>query len=223
MLSALTTNVTHFMREEHHFRLLRETVLPPLLARVRSGNRLRLWSAGCSAGQEPYSLAFTLLALCPEAPRLDIRILATDVDPEILDRARAGNYRTEELSAIPEPARSQHVERSRDGTCFSIGAAPRALIRFAELNLIEAWPMRGRFEIIFCRNVAIYFDKATQERLWSRFATMLAPGGHLFIGHSERISGEAEAQFRSVGVTVYRHETRNGGRPAETEGQLAWR
>lgn len=223
LLSALTTNVTHFMREEHHFRMLRETVLPPLLEACRSGRRLRLWSAGCSAGQEPYSLAFTLLALCPEAARLDIRILATDVDPEILDRARRGEYRIDELAAIPEPARSQHVDRARDGTTFTIGPAPRALVRFGELNLIETWPMRGPFEVIFCRNVAIYFDRQTQEHLWSRFASMLAPGGHLFIGHSERISGDAERMFRNVGVTVYRHETRNGGQTAEAEGTLAWR
>ncbi len=223
MLSALTTNVTHFMREEHHFRMLRETILPPVLAAARSGRRVRLWSAGCSAGQEPYSLAFTVLDLCPEAAKLDLRILATDVDPEILARARDGVYRAEELSAIPEPARSRHVERSRDGDVFSIGQVARALIQFAELNLIESWPMRGQFDIVFCRNVAIYFDKDTQERLWQRFADIVAPGGHLFIGHSERISGPAEARFRSVGVTVYRHDARRIGNQTETEGTLEWR
>jgi chemotaxis protein methyltransferase CheR len=205
MLSALTTNVTHFMREEHHFRMLRESVLPPLLAKARNGGRLRIWSAGCSAGQEPYSLAFTLLDLCPDAERYDIRILATDVDPEILKTAKAGIYRNEELQAIPERARSQHIaETTARPDSFSIGERPRALIRFGLLNLMESWPMRGQFDIIFCRNVAIYFDKDTQARLWNRYADQLAPGGHLCIGHSERIAGTALARFQNVGVTAYR-------------------
>jgi chemotaxis protein methyltransferase CheR len=222
MLSALTTNVTHFMREEHHFRMLRETVLPPLIAAARAGRRVRLWSAGCSAGQEPYSLAFTLLGAFPDAAKFDIRILATDIDREVLDRAREGRYRNEERVAIPEPARSTLTEHARGSSEFTIGPAARTLIGFGELNLIGAWPMRGPFDIIFCRNVAIYFDKATQERLWHRFAGLLAPGGHLFIGHSERVSGRAETVFRNVGVTVYRREMQNTGREPETEGTVEW-
>lgn len=204
MLSALTTNVTHFMREEHHFRLLRDQVLPPLLAKARAGGRLRIWSAGCSAGQEPYSLAFTLLELCPDAERHDIRILATDIDPEILKVAVEGVYRNDELKAIPEAARSQHLRLSGpvQGS-FAIGDKPRNLIRFGQLNLMETWPMRGQFDVIFCRNVAIYFDKDTQARLWTRFADQLTPGGYLCIGHSERIAGPALARFQNIGVTAY--------------------
>jgi len=204
MLSALTTNVTHFFREAHHFQMLRATVLPPLVKAAREKGRVRVWSAGCSAGQEPYSLAFTVLDLCPEAPKLDLRILATDVDPEILARAEAGRYPTEEVKALTDSARRQ-VDLGPDG--FSVGAAARSLVRFGELNLMLDWPMRGTFDIIFCRNVAIYFDKATQARLWHRFSGLLAPGGHLFIGHSERISGPAETVFRSVGVTAYQKLT----------------
>ncbi len=223
MLSALTTNVTQFMREEHHFRMLRDSVLPPLVERARAGGRARIWSAGCSAGQEPYSIAFTLLSVCPEAPKLDLRILATDVDPDILSRARQGIYRIDELPSIPEPARSQHLAVTRGAATFSIAAAPRALIRFGELNLIQPWPMRGPFDVIFCRNVVIYFDKPTQERLWQRFATLLSPGGHLFIGHSERVSGAAAALFRSVGITVYRHEPAGPAPAPTTEGTLECR
>ena len=203
MLSALTTNVTHFFREDHHFRTLREVVLPPLIAAARAGGRLRLWSAGCSAGQEPYSLAFTVLALCPEAARLNIRILATDVDPVIVARAKAGVYDAEELKALPDAARHDHTTPAGSGK-FQIGPKPRELISFGELNLMADWPIKGPFDIIFCRNVAIYFDKDTQARLWLRYADLLPAGGHLFIGHSERITGPASGWLETVGVTTYR-------------------
>jgi len=217
MLSALTTNVTHFFREGHHFTLLREKVLPPLIEAARRGSKLRIWSAACSAGQEPYSLAFTLLDLCPEAARLNIRILATDVDPQILQRAQAGLYPVEELKAIPEAAR-RHVE-SPDGETFGIGAKARALVTFGNLNLIEAWPIKGPFDLIFCRNVAIYFDKPTQSRLWARLADLLNPGGYLCIGHSERVAGPAEQLLRPAGVTVYRRVAA-GERPvSQHEGE----
>lgn len=204
MLSALTTNVTHFFREEHHFNTLRNSVLPPLIAAARSGSgRLRIWSAGCSAGQEPYSLALTLLDLCPDAARFDIRILATDVDPAILARARQGVYDTDEIKSLPEKLRSQHVIDLGDGRS-RVGDKPRALISFGELNLMHDWPMKGPFDVIFCRNVAIYFDKETQARLWQRFAQLLTPGGTLCIGHSERVAGPAAALLEASGVTTYR-------------------
>lgn len=201
MLSALTTNVTHFFREDHHFKLLREVALPPLIKSAREGGRVRIWSAGCSAGQEPYSLAFTVLSLCPEAARLNFRILATDVDPEILAKAEAGRYSEEERKAIPEPMR-KFIEPV-SATQFTIGSAARELITFGRLNLIENWPISGPFQVIFCRNVAIYFDKPTQARLWARFGELLSPESHLCIGHSERIAGPAEQMFRAVGVTAY--------------------
>lgn len=202
MLSALTTNVTHFFREGHHFQLLREKVLPALIEAARRGGKIRVWSAACSAGQEPYSLAFTILDLCPEAARLNIRILATDVDSQILNRAQTGFYPMEELKAIPESAR-KYIEIKDKGS-FGIGAGARELITFGNLNLIEVWPVKGPFDVIFCRNVAIYFDKPTQSRLWARFAELLTPDGHLCIGHSERVAGPAENMLRPVGVTAYR-------------------
>ena len=203
MLSALTTNVTHFFREDHHFRTLKEQVLPPLIAAARTGGRLRLWSAGCSAGQEPYSLAFTLLGLCPEASKLDIRILATDVDPVIIAKAKAGVYDNEELKSLPDTSKAQHIT-DMGGSRFAIGAKARELISFGELNLMQDWPIKGPFDVIFCRNVAIYFDKDTQSRLWSRFADLLPAGGYLCIGHSERVAGPATASLETVGVTTYR-------------------
>jgi chemotaxis protein methyltransferase CheR len=204
LLSALTTNVTHFFRESHHFRMLRETVLPPLLQAARQGARVRLWSAGCSAGQEPYSLAFTILALCPDVTKFDLRILATDIDPVILRKAKRGVYPQAEIKAIPESARSKFIDLdSQDIGSFSIGKKARDLVRFGELNLMREWPMRGAFDVIFCRNVAIYFDKETQARLWHRFNTLLVDGGYLFIGHSERVSGPSEPLFQTVGITTY--------------------
>lgn len=208
MLSALTTNVTHFFREEHHFKLLREAALPELIKAAKSGGRVRIWSAGCSAGPEPYSLAFTVLSLFPEAARSNFRILATDVDPEILRKAEAGIYAEEERKGIPEAYR-RFLEPAGPGR-FAIASAPRELITFGRLNLIEDWPISGPFQVIFCRNVAIYFDKPTQSRLWARFGQMLSPGGHLCIGHSERILGEAEQMFRAVGITAYQRLSGKG-------------
>lgn len=221
MLSALTTNVTHFFREAHHFQTLRDKVLPSLIAAARGGQRLRLWSAGCSAGQEPYSLAFTLLDLCPDAAQHDIRILATDVDPAILARARDGIYDNDELKSLPEAVQRQHTTPTGPAR-FAIGEKARALISFGELNLMQDWPMRGKFDVIFCRNVAIYFDKDTQSRLWSRFADLLPPGGHLCIGHSERVAGPAATSLEAVGVTTYRKSQgrRTDPMKPDTEGRV---
>lgn len=203
MLSSLTTNVTHFFREQHHFDTLRSSVLPPLIAAARGGRRVRLWSAGCSAGQEPYSLAFTLLDLLPDAARHDIRVLATDVDPAILARANRGIYDEDELKSLPAAVRSRFLETDGAGR-LTVGAAARALIRFNELNLMHDWPFHGTFDVIFCRNVAIYFDKPVQARLWARFADLMPTGGTLCIGHSERVSGPAADWLEPAGVTTYR-------------------
>jgi chemotaxis protein methyltransferase CheR len=208
LLSALTTNVTHFFRENHHFATLRDEALPRLVAAARKGERIRLWSAGCSAGPEPYSMAMTILEAYPDAANLDLLILATDIDPQILDRAQEGRYTTEELANVPVAMRHKFFEKpGPNETTQRAGAALRALIRFRSLNLIADWPMRGPFDVIFCRNVAIYFDKSTQSQLWSRFADHLKPEGWLFVGHSERLQGPAADTLVSCGVTTYRHTT----------------
>ena len=202
-LSALTTNVTHFFREPHHFAYLRDGILPPLLDQARNGRKLRIWSAGCSAGQEAFSLAMTVLALCPESPNLDIKILATDIDQRILETAEKATYPIQEHSAIPDDYKRFTQLTSQNPQEFTIVQPVNSLIRFAELNLIAEWPMRGMFDIIFCRNVAIYFDADTQSKLWGRFCNLLPVNGHLFIGHSERVSGPALSFLKSVGVTAY--------------------
>jgi chemotaxis protein methyltransferase CheR len=202
-LSALTTNVTHFFREPHHFAYLRGAILAPLVEQARLGKKLRIWSAGCSAGQEAYSLAMTVLAVCPDAAQCDIKILATDIDKRILDAAQLGVYPEAELSAIPAEYHRFAEHDASNPKTFRMAQPLRDLISFAELNLIADWPMRGQFDVIFCRNVAIYFDSDTQVRLWHRFARLMPIGGHLFIGHSERVSGAASSMLKSVGVTAY--------------------
>lgn len=203
LLSALTTNVTHFFREAHHFDTLNNTVLPELVARAKRGDRIRIWSAGCSSGQEPYSLALSVLHAMPDASRYDVKILATDIDPNILDRACQASYPKPELEAIPNAMHRLLDMHERDSKNFTIGEAARDLVSFGVLNLISDWPIKGPFDVIFCRNVTIYFDAETQRRLWTRFQSALSPSGHLFIGHSERVTGTATQAFRSVGVTSY--------------------
>lgn len=205
MLRALTTNVTRFFREPHHFEDLRVNVLEPIADQVRAGRRLRLWSAACSSGQEPYSMAFTVLSVWPNAADLDIRILGTDIDTNVLATGRAAVYDEALLEGIPAATRSQFFERdSNDRRAWRVCEAARSLVAFRELNLNgPSWPMKGPFDAIFCRNVVIYFDEPTQERVWSRFAPLVAPGGRLYVGHSERVGASVTA-FESCGLTAYR-------------------
>jgi chemotaxis protein methyltransferase CheR len=198
LLAALTTNVTRFFREPHHFEhLARQLAL--WAPRARAGERIRIWSAGCSTGPEPYSIAMTLLEAIPDAASLDVKILATDIDPVVIARARAGLCTDEAAEEIPADSRSRWLLRQGDG--WRIAPNVRELVTFNELNLMAAWPMRHPFQAVFCRNVAIYFDAPTQARLWSRFADAMTRDGRLYIGHSERAS---EPRLESDGLTVYR-------------------
>ncbi|SLN49110.1 protein-glutamate O-methyltransferase [Roseisalinus antarcticus] len=217
MLSALTTNVTHFFREKHHFDQFRDLILPEAIKSARNGGRVRFWSAGCSAGQEPYSIAMCVLEACPDAARYDIRILATDVDPVILARAKAGLYLSEERDSLPADHKDRMtIAADRPGE-FTLVPEVKNLVQFGLLNLVKEWPVRGPFQAIFCRNVAIYFDKLTQARLWSRFAPLLETEGMLFIGHSERISGPAISLFNSTGITSYRRNAQKAEMTSKTE------
>ncbi len=206
MLAALTTNVTRFFREPHHFEHLKTQVLPAALAQARKGGRVRIWSAGCSTGPEPYSMALTILSLLPDAADHDVRILATDIDPNVVATARRGIYPKEDVAAIPGDLVRKWME-PREGGAAEAGEAMRRLISFRELNLIGSWPMKARFDAIFCRNVVIYFDEETQRKMWNRFRQSLHPEGRLYVGHSERVN---ESGFRSDGLTTYALE---GARP----------
>jgi chemotaxis protein methyltransferase CheR len=203
MLSALTTNVTRFFREPHHFDHLHDHVLPELIQEAKSGGRVRLWSAGCSTGQEPYSIALTVLAAFPEAGEYDFRILASDIDPVVLETAKASVYGEDAISAIPAPMRKRWIEPAPASRGeWRMGPEVRELIAFRELNLNGPWPIKGKFQAIFCRNVAIYFEEPTQARIWSRFGDLMTDKSRLYIGHSERINDDQ--RFQSDGLTVYR-------------------
>lgn len=203
MCTAMTTNVTRFFREPHHFRHMRDVALPGIAARLRQGERIRLWSSACSSGEEPFSMAITLLTAIPNAPGLDVRILATDYNVEKLEVGRNASYPTECLADVPSELRSRWLRSGSDG---SVDLAPqlRSLVAFRELNLMGAWPMKGLFQVVFCRNVVIYFDEATRNCLWQRLAAVVEPDGFLYVGHSERITGPASDYFASEGVTIYR-------------------
>jgi len=202
MLTSLTTNVTRFFREPHHFEHLKTHVLTPLAQRRA---RARLWSAACSTGQEPYSIAFTLLSLWPDAAKHDVKILATDIDRNVLATAEAGVYAENLLEGVSPDMRRRFFEPAGgDRAEFRVIAAARRLITFRPLNLVEAWPMQGQFNAIFCRNVVIYFDEPTQQGIWEKFVPRLTPDGALYIGHSERVTGAAATHLRSDGVSTYR-------------------
>lgn len=208
LLSALTTNVTKFFRERHHFDDLAERLLPEMLSKLRSGGAVRIWSAACSSGEEPYSLAMTLLSRAPELRNLDLRILGTDIDPQILSVARRGFYSREalldedgsRLKAFFEDAGNNQIRMIDD---------IRKIITFNRLNLHQKWPMKRQFDLIMCRNVVIYFNKSDEAQIWRRMTDALLPGGHIMIGHSERIQEAEQIGLSLDGVTTYRKTAPN--------------
>ena len=204
-ISALTTNMTRFFREPHHFRHLGDHVLPDLVARARRGGRVRIWSAGCSMGEEAYDLACHLLDVCPEAERLDIKILASDIDKQALDIARAGTYATPSLENLPNDFAARFFEPDpKDPGVSRIRKGPRDLICFRWLNLNAQWPFAGKFDAIMCRNVAIYFDAPTQADLWRRMVTAIQTPGTLYIGHSEMLPRDILDNVSQVAVGAFR-------------------
>jgi chemotaxis protein methyltransferase CheR len=202
--NAITTNLTAFFREPHHFDYLREQVLAPM-ANSGAARRLRIWSAGCSTGEEPYSLAMTILEALPDIRRWDVRILATDLDSDVLERGRRGIYTEERLKNLTLQRRSRFFQerRDREGVSYEATAELKSLITFKQLNLMHLLPMRGPLDAIFCRNVVIYFDKDTQRELFARVAQLQQPGNLLFLGHSESLFKVSE-QYALIGKTVYR-------------------
>ncbi len=203
-INAITTNTTSFFREMHHFEYLTNTLLPSL-TKQQARPRLRIWSAGCSAGQEPYCLAITLKEVLSGEACQDVKILATDLDSNVLETAREGIYPLEQVERL---ARHQLKRwflcgKGEQANKVRLASELREMITFRQLNLMHAWPMQGPFDMIFCRNVVIYFDKPTKRRLFDRYADMLTPGGHLFIGHSETLH-EISDRFELIGNTTYR-------------------
>jgi chemotaxis protein methyltransferase CheR len=204
-INAITTNLTSFFREQHHFEFLAGTLMPQLLREKVNARRIRLWSAGCSSGEEPYSLAMTLLENMPRGLTWDVKILATDIDLNMLSIAAEGVYSQERVKGLSPERLRRWFRKGKDSQAGQVRVDPalQELIRFKPLNLMQEWPMKGPFDIIFCRNVLIYFDKATKLQLVDRYVDLLAPGGHLFIGHSESLHNLANG-LELVGNTIYR-------------------
>lgn len=188
-VNSITTNTTSFFRESPQFDALEGEILPEMMRRNAGERRLRIWSAGCSTGQEPYTIGMVVLPLLPAAQGWDFKILATDLDSAVLATARAGVYPEGHVESVPAPLRSTWFQRGAgpNAGLLRVKAELRDRITFNQLNLMDAWPMKGSFDAIFFRNVAIYFDRPTQTELVRRFAERLAPRGWLFIGHSETL------------------------------------
>jgi chemotaxis protein methyltransferase CheR len=195
-VNSLTTNLTYFFREPHHFTLLAE-----LLSSLREQSEIRLWCAAASTGEEPYSLAITAVeALGQQAAR--VRILATDIDTSVLEFARQAVYSMESVNRMDEAMVRRHFVPA--GLTFRVRPELQALVSFRQINLLDAkWPLSEPFDAIFCRNVLIYFDRATQTRVVTTFVPLLRPHGRLFIGHSESLAHLRDL-FRLEGRTVYR-------------------
>jgi chemotaxis protein methyltransferase CheR len=204
VVEALLNNETYFFRDRAPFDLLARSALPDLAIRRAQSRKIRIWSAGCSTGQEPYTIALSLLAAHPELKRWDFKILATDIDTSVIAKAAAAVYPEGELNGL-SPERARLFERMGDGR-IRVPPAVAQRVSFKPLNLMAPWPMRGPFDAIFCRNVAIYFDKPTQGEVFGRLGNILAPGGYLYIGHSENL-GSGSAGFRLVGKTIYQART----------------
>lgn len=204
LINAVTTNHTAFFRERHHFDHLRKDVLPKLIAE-RSGRRgrIRIWSSASSSGEEPYTIAAIARDVLGSRSDVDLKILATDIDTDILDRAEAGVYSTELFERLPSDVRPLlKLDGAARGGEVRISDELRRLLTFKRLNLIEKWPMGGPFDVIFCRNVFIYFDTQTKASILDRFVSLLAPGGFLYLGHSESLP-QPHAQLRLIGRTIY--------------------
>lgn len=203
-VNALTTNLTAFFREKHHFEFMTSKLLPELIKKKRN-KRLRIWSAGCSSGEEPYTIAMTVKALIPDTRGWDVKILATDLDSNMVRKAHNGLYTEDRVNGLTKEQMKKWVGKGQGDHSSMVEMSDdlRSMITFKQLNLMHEWPMKGPFDIVFCRNVLIYFNKETQAMLFDRYADMLADDGHLFIGHSESMYKICD-RFQLLGQTIYK-------------------
>lgn len=205
LVSILTTNVSSFYREKHHFSHLISDVFPTLKAKIAQGQSVRIWSAGCSSGQEPYTIAMEIFKHFTPGEIKNTLILGTDIDPGILTKAKAGRYQSVEMESFPAGYKEEFFQA--EGNQHQARDKLKSIVRFRELNLHSDWPMTGTFDAIFCRNVLIYFDDQHQQALWPRFHKALTQNGHLYLGHSERIHPIDTSGFKNIGATIYQRTT----------------
>lgn len=206
-INAITTNLTSFFREQHHFDYMVKHELPRLIKNsLTDHKRLRIWSCASSTGEEPYSIAITLLETFKSALiQWDAKILATDIDSNVLASGKLGIYDENRVESLPYKIKEKYFHKGVGDNVnkVKVDKALTKLITFKQLNLLHDWPMKGPFDIIFCRNVIIYFDKETQQELFARYYEMLTPGGLLILGHSENL-GQYQLHFDNVGRTIFR-------------------
>jgi len=202
--NAITTNLTSFFRESHHFEYLANTVLPEL-EKNKKNKRIRIWSAGCSSGEEPYSIAMTVQDYFANKPGWDIKILASDLDFDMVERASGGIYKEDRVTGLDKKHLRNYVKKGKGDLQGSVKMDRRLMemITFKQLNLLHEWPFKGPFDFMFCRNVVIYFNKETQKELFDRYADHLPDNAPLFIGHSESLFKVTD-RFKSMGQTIYR-------------------
>jgi chemotaxis protein methyltransferase CheR len=203
--NAVTTNLTSFFREPHHFEYLAQQALPEVVARAAGRNRLRVWCCAASTGEEPYSIAMILREAQSLLAGWDVKLLATDLDSNVLAQGKAGVYTRDRFGTVAGKRVSRFfTEVARDGgKRLSATDELRNLVTFKQLNLMHEWPMKGPFDAIFCRNVIIYFDKDTQRALFERMAALQRPGDFLFLGHSESLYRVSD-RYELIGRTIYR-------------------
>lgn len=209
-LDVVTTNKTDFYREPNHFEFLSASLLPQWQDTLHENRAFNIWSAGCSTGEEPYTMAMVLNEYA-EATRLqsfDYRIVATDISTRVLDHAKKAIYHSDRIEPIPPPIRKKYLQRSKNNknTLVRIGKQLRNKVRFGRINFMNSkFALPSQMDAIFCRNVIIYFDKPTQEKLIQKFCQNLHPGGYLFLGHSESIHGY-NAPLKQVAPTIYQYQ-----------------
>jgi chemotaxis protein methyltransferase CheR len=204
-VNSITTNLTSFYRESHHFDYLSNTVIKYLLQHRKHDRRIRIWSAGCSTGEEPYTIAMTLRESIPNIENWDVKILATDIDTNVLSKASEGVYQKDKMNGVSDARfKKWFLKPAKDADSNKVKVSPklRELITFKELNLMGDWPMKGKFDVLFCRNVVIYFNKETQRVLFERFANILKDDAHMFLGHSESLYKVTD-RFRLLGKTIH--------------------
>jgi len=200
-INSVTTNLTSFFRESHHFDYLKKTLLPAVMKKNSASRRIRIWSAGSSTGEEPYSIAMTVAETMP--PGWDVKILATDLDTDVLLHGERGVYDDARIEDLDRAVVKRWFTKSKSQPGkVRVKSELQELIYFRQLNLLKEWPMKGPIDIIFCRNVIIYFDMPTKQKLMDRYADLLVDGGHLFLGHSEAMNNMS-TRFALDGKSVY--------------------
>jgi chemotaxis protein methyltransferase CheR len=205
MMNSITTNLTFFFRENHHFEMLTNDIIPKLMQTHKTSKKIRIWSAGCSTGEEPYSIAMAVRETIPSD--WDVKIYATDLDSNVVATGKAGVYKEDKMQGVSDLRKKRFFSRGKNELAGNliIKDDVKSLIDFSQMNLMKDWHIKERLDIIFCRNVIIYFDIETQKKLFARYADMTKPKGLLFIGHSESLF-EVTDKYTLLGQTIYQKD-----------------